>query len=173
MSLSAQAAALLADRPTEVSDALRAYGRHLGIAYQLVDDLLDFTGSATTLGKPALADLHQGLATGPTLFAADEFPQACHVAVGARPSRTRRARGPSRVRLPHAQIEAIVGRRFSEEGDVAAVAELVARSDGVQKTAALATSHAQRAADALAVLPPSAARDAMLHLCFQVLSRRS
>ena len=87
MSLSAQAAALLADRPTEVSDALRAYGRHLGIAYQLVDDLLDFTGSATTLGKPALADLHQGLATGPTLFAADEFPQACHVAVGARPSR--------------------------------------------------------------------------------------
>ena len=62
---------------------------------------------------------------------------------------------------PRAQIEAIVGRRFSEEGDVAAVAELVARSDGVQKTAALATSHAQRAADALAVLPPSAARDAM------------
>ncbi len=56
---------------------------------------------------------------------------------------------------------------------MAAVAELVARSDGVQKTAALATSHAQRAADALAVLPPSAARDAMLHLCFQVLSRRS
>ena len=52
MALSCEAAALLGDRPPEVQQALQAYGRHLGIAYQLVDDYLDFTGSAASLGKP-------------------------------------------------------------------------------------------------------------------------
>ena len=52
MALSCEAAALLGDHPPEVQQALQAYGRHLGIAYQLVDDYLDFTGSAASLGKP-------------------------------------------------------------------------------------------------------------------------
>jgi len=39
--------------------AARSYGRHLGIAYQVVDDMLDFTGSAESLGKPALSDMAQ------------------------------------------------------------------------------------------------------------------
>ena len=72
--LSCEAAALLGGHPPEVQAALQAYGRHLGIAYQVVDDLLDFTGSTDALGKPALSDMEQGLATAPTLFAAEEFP---------------------------------------------------------------------------------------------------
>ena len=52
-----------------------AYGRHLGIGHQVVDDLLDFTGSTDALGKPASSDMEQGLATAPTLFAAEEFPK--------------------------------------------------------------------------------------------------
>ena len=58
---------------------------------QVVDDMLDFTGSAESLGKPALSDMQQGLATAPTLFAADQFPQ----------------------------IREMITRRFAEEGDVA------------------------------------------------------
>jgi geranylgeranyl pyrophosphate synthase len=54
---------------------------------------------------------------------------------------------------------------------VAAVSSLVLRSQGIRRTAELATSHAQAAADALGVLPPSDARDALLHLCFMVLNR--
>ena len=42
---------------------------------QFVDDVLDFTGSTLQLGKPALNDLHSGLATAPVLFAAEEHPQ--------------------------------------------------------------------------------------------------
>ena len=103
--LSSEAAALLGDHPPEVQAALQAYGRHLGIAYQvrvvsmaivkcsskcfympleyygyfyyvqLVDDYLDFVGSSASLGKPALSDMDQGLATAPVLFALEEFPQ--------------------------------------------------------------------------------------------------
>ena len=69
------------------------------------------------------------------------------------------------------EIIEIVQRRFSEEGDVATVSELVRRSAGIQKTRELATSHAQHAADALGVLPPSSSRDALLRLCFDVLNR--
>ena len=44
------------------------YGRNIGIAFQLVDDLLDFIVSADQLGKPAAADLKLGLATAPEMF---------------------------------------------------------------------------------------------------------
>ncbi len=121
------------------------YGRHLGIAYQVVDDLLDFTGSTDDLGKPASSDMEQGLATAPTLFAAEEYPQ----------------------------IIDIVQRRFADDGDIATVSELVSRSDGVRRTKELATSHARKAADALGVMAPSAHRDALLRLCFDVLNRKA
>jgi geranyl diphosphate synthase len=149
MSLACQASAKLGGSEPKVEAALQAYGRHLGIAYQVVDDLLDFTGPSdtlgTTLGMPALSHLKQGLATAPTLFAADEFPE----------------------------VGAMVQRRFGEEGDVAAVSRLVAASDGLPRTRELATSHAAQAAAALGVLPPSAARDALLRLCFDVLNRKA
>lgn len=149
MSLACQASAKLGGSEPKVEAALQAYGRHLGIAYQVVDDLLDFTGPSdtlgTTLGLPALSHLKQGLATAPTLFAADEFPE----------------------------VGAMVQRRFGEEGDVAAVSRLVAASDGLPRTRELATSHAAQAAAALGVLPPSAARDALLRLCFDVLNRKA
>jgi len=145
MALSCEAAAVLGGHAPEVQAALQAYGRHLGIAYQVVDDYLDFTGSAASLGKPAFADMEQGLATAPALFAIDEFPQ----------------------------IGEIVKRRFSEEGDAALVGDLVFRSEGLKRTQDLATAHARQAAEALGVLEPSVARDALLQLCFDVLNRRA
>ena len=48
------------------------YGRNLGLAFQLVDDLLDFVSSTEALGKPAAADLKLGLATAPVLFACEK-----------------------------------------------------------------------------------------------------
>lgn len=143
MALSSEAAALLGDHPPEVQAALQAYGRHLGIAYQLVDDHLDFVGSSASLGKPALSDMDQGLATAPVLFALEEFPQ----------------------------IGDIVKRRFGEESDAALVGDLVSQSDGLRRTQELATAHARKAAEALGVLAPSTARDALLRLCFDVLNR--
>ena len=75
MAYSCQANAVLSEANPEEAHEAFLYGKHLGIAFQLVDDLLDFVSSADMLGKPAAADLQLGLATAPVLFASSEFPQ--------------------------------------------------------------------------------------------------
>ena len=56
-------AGILAGVDAERAGALRRYGLNLGLAFQLVDDLLDYTGDAATLGKPAATDLREGKVT--------------------------------------------------------------------------------------------------------------
>lgn len=90
ISKSCRAAALLGHSTPEVVEAAYSYGRNLGLAFQLVDDMLDYTVSGVELGKPAGADLELGLATAPILFAWKQTPEL----------------GP------------LVGRKFSQEGDV-------------------------------------------------------
>lgn len=90
ISKSCRAAALLGQCGPSVVEAAYAYGRNLGLAFQLVDDMLDYTISGTELGKPAGADLELGLATAPLLFAWRNRPE----------------------------LGVLVGRRFAEEGDV-------------------------------------------------------
>ena len=65
MEASAEAAALLAGKPREV---YRTYGRNLGMAFQMIDDLLDVTQSAEQLGKPAMHDYEEGKATLPFIY---------------------------------------------------------------------------------------------------------
>lgn len=55
-----------------MSDISYQYGRNLGLAFQLVDDLLDFVSSSAAMGKPTAADLKLGLATAPVLFACEK-----------------------------------------------------------------------------------------------------
>ena len=66
MANACRAAALLEDETQANCDAAFAYGRHVGLAFQLVDDALDFEASDLELGKPALADLQMGLVTAST-----------------------------------------------------------------------------------------------------------
>jgi octaprenyl-diphosphate synthase len=65
----ARLGAVLGQQPKEIEDALAAYGRNAGLAFQLVDDLLDFTASPEQLGKPVLSDLKEGKVTLPLIFA--------------------------------------------------------------------------------------------------------
>lgn len=90
ISKSCRAATILGSCEPDVVDKAYAFGKNLGLCFQLVDDMLDYTVSAGELGKPAGADLHLGLATAPLLFAwkSDE------------------------------RLGELVGRRFSEPGDV-------------------------------------------------------
>jgi geranylgeranyl pyrophosphate synthase len=72
--LATEAAAVLARAPEPQVEALRRYGVDLGMAFQIMDDILDFTGEAQVLGKPVGNDLRQGLITLPVLFYLEEHP---------------------------------------------------------------------------------------------------
>ncbi|WP_106497403.1 heptaprenyl diphosphate synthase component II [Lentibacillus sp. Marseille-P4043] len=61
--------AIAADVPEEIANKLYRYGYYIGMSYQIIDDILDFTSSATELGKPAGHDLLQGNITLPVLYA--------------------------------------------------------------------------------------------------------
>jgi len=72
MAYSCKGVAILGGADQALCEMAFQYGRHIGIAFQLVDDLLDFVSSTATMGKPAAADLELGLATAPVLFAAQK-----------------------------------------------------------------------------------------------------
>ena len=67
--------AVLAGSDDHVQSLAFQFGRQIGIAFQLVDDLLDFVATSAQLGKPAGADLSLGLATAPVLFASQKVIQ--------------------------------------------------------------------------------------------------
>ncbi|KAF7727343.1 coq1 putative hexaprenyl diphosphate synthase [Apophysomyces ossiformis] len=142
---SCKASAVLGGATTDVTSIAYDFGRNLGLAFQLVDDMLDFTVSAAELGKPAGADLKLGLATAPVLFAWEEFPEL----------------GP------------LIKRKFSENGDAEKARLLVYRSNGLKKTTVLAEKHCTLAIEAISKLPPSDARLALIQLTEKLLTRRS
>ncbi|CAG8655170.1 7912_t:CDS:2, partial [Scutellospora calospora] len=136
MAKSCQAASVLGGATLEVCDIAYTYGRNLGLAFQLVDDMLDFLTTSNELGKPIGADLKLGLATAPVLYAWNEYPEL----------------GP------------LIKRNFSQDGDVEKARGLVYESNGIEQTKLLATSHCQKAIDAITRLPKSDARNALIEL---------
>ena len=99
-----------------VATACEEFGFHLGLAYQIQDDILDFTAAASVLGKPALADMDLGLSTAPILYAMQE----------------------------NAALRPLVMRRFKKKGDKQFALEALYKSDtAMNKAKALAEFHAQ------------------------------
>mmetsp|Transcript_51619 Transcript_51619/g.112335 ORF Transcript_51619/g.112335 Transcript_51619/m.112335 type:complete len:410 (+) Transcript_51619:137-1366(+) len=147
MAYSCKSSALLSGHAltSDVTVAAEKFGYHFGIAFQVIDDLLDFTGTSDTLGKPGLQDMSLGLSTAPVLYAADEFPE----------------------------LKALIARKFGQEGDVQHACEIVLGSQGLRRTEELATHHAQAAVDACCSLPDSPSRQGLVNLCHKVLSRSS
>ncbi|CAK6968562.1 decaprenyl-diphosphate synthase subunit 1 isoform X1 [Scomber scombrus] len=140
---SCKAVSILVNPDPEVHEIAFQYGRNVGIAFQLVDDVLDFTTGAAQLGKPVAADLKLGLATGPVLFACQQFPE----------------------------LHAMIMRRFSTKGDVDQAWQYVLQSDGVEQTKYLAQRYCQEAIKQVSLLRPSPERDALIRLTEMVLTR--
>jgi all-trans-nonaprenyl-diphosphate synthase len=72
---SCRSSAVFSGVSTEVKEAMYAYGKHLGLAFQVVDDILDFTQTAEQLGKPQGQDLASGNLTAPAIFALETCPE--------------------------------------------------------------------------------------------------
>ncbi|MBM2811142.1 MAG: hypothetical protein HW416_1901 [Chloroflexi bacterium] len=72
--LACHAGSILGEASAEATDALKRYGRSLGLAFQIVDDILDLIGDEQTMGKPAGTDLRHGVVTLPIIYLRDEIP---------------------------------------------------------------------------------------------------
>lgn len=144
-----QAVALLGGHSPDVAQLAWGYGRHLGLAFQITDDILDLTATSSRLGKPALNDLKSGIATAPVLLAAQQRPEL----------------------LP------LIRRRFREPDDVAAAVAALDASDGLARARELAAHHAEAAADTVRAMPPprsehaEIAREGLLRVTERVLNR--
>ncbi|MGC4081321.1 MAG: polyprenyl synthetase family protein [Vicinamibacterales bacterium] len=145
---SAQIGGMLGNVNKEQEQALQQYGFNLGIAFQVVDDLLDFTGDLEALGKPVGADLVEGKMTLPLIHL---LQQPGHRGGENRPRDHREA-----------------GR---DAGTVEHAARSAARDRSIDYASRRAVEFAERAKKQLAVFPPSSERDALLALPDYVLSR--
>ena len=119
------------------------YGRNVGIAFQIVDDYLDFVSSADMLGKPAMADLKLGLATAPVLFASQKFPH----------------------------LTDLIRRRFNHPGDVETVLNYVINSDGLEETKKLAEQYKNEALDNIKTMKQSEGKLALEEMAEKIINR--
>lgn len=145
----AEIAAVLSEASEEVIAAAREYASDLGIAFQIVDDVLDIRETSETLGKPAGSDLRQGTVT---------LPMLLFMGNGHDPA--------SVSRLRHA----IVGDEVSEDEYTAAIDDLRG-ADVLRKSLDEAIGYIERAKAALQVFPPSEARDMLVGLADFVVER--
>ncbi|MFM7364799.1 MAG: solanesyl diphosphate synthase, partial [Cuspidothrix sp.] len=140
---SAKATGLISETSPEIAQQLHNYGRHLGLAFQIVDDILDFTSSTDTLGKPAGSDLKSGNLTAPVLYALAEKPY----------------------------LEVLIEREFAQGGDLEEALALIDDSSGIEQSRQLAAHHAKLATESISILKPSESRQALIKLTDYVLSR--
>jgi len=141
---SAETGAILSGAAEPEVQALRDYGHNLGMAFQIVDDILDFTGDESELGKPIGSDLRQGIVTLPAIHFLEAYPG-----------------------------DETVARVLSGQNEwVQAAVEMIRASGAIESSAAEARRFAARSREALSILPHNEYRQAMLDLADFVVERR-
>jgi octaprenyl-diphosphate synthase len=142
--------AVLGNQPESVVESLAEYGRNAGLAFQLVDDLLDFTASPEKLGKPVLSDLKEGKVTLPLIFALE-------------------------TSNGHGDARGLVAKVL-EERDFASVrpeqiTRLVRETGALDRAASQAREYVRRAKECLMVLPDTEYRRALMAVPDFILER--
>lgn len=145
---SSQIGGMLGGVNKEQEEALQQYGFNLGIAFQVVDDLLDFTGDLKALGKPVAADLVEGKMTLPLIHL---LQQPGHRAGDI--------------------VREIIANRAATDAQWNDVLSLLREHRSIDYASRRAVDFAEKAKKQLAVFPPSSERDALLALPDYVLSR--
>jgi octaprenyl-diphosphate synthase len=136
--------------PPAYRASLARYGERLGMAFQVADDLLDYTGAPETTGKPTGLDLRERKVTLPLIAALREMPP--------------RARQ---------RVEALFAAEVPGDADIAEVVALVAEHGGLEYAHRKGDEFAREAEDALAGLSETPARAALLGAIGYVMARRS
>lgn len=141
-----QLAAVLEAQSPDTEAALAAYGLHLGTAFQLVDDLLDYAGDETQTGKHVGDDLAEGKPTLPLIIAMQRADEA---------------------------TVALIRRAITEQDarDITAICAAIEQTGALAYTAQRAQAEAERAKQAIADLPESPFKDALLALADAAVAR--
>jgi octaprenyl-diphosphate synthase len=145
---SARIGGMLGGATREQQEALWDYGVNIGMAFQIVDDLLDFTGEQQALGKPVGGDLREGKMTLPVI----------HLYAG----------GDERTRT---LLRRVVESRSVSADEWRDIRSLLAQSRSLDYAHRAAAGFVERAKKALNAFPPSDARDALVYLPDYVVSR--
>ena len=139
---------MLAGGTAQQIDALAEYGYRLGMAFQIADDLLDYTGDPLVTGKPVGSDLRDGRATLPFLLALSEAEAA-----------------------DRDSLLAAFGNAMLSDAAVADAVLTLTRYDVFERTRAAAREHVEKAETALELLPESCAKECFAALTHYVVQR--
>ena len=140
---SAKAAGVLSELNEKNLNMLYEFGKNIGLAFQVVDDILDFTGNDKQLGKPAVSDLASGYLTAPVLYALEE----------------------------NEKLSLLINRELSEKDDLNNALEIIMSSNAIKRSRKLAENFATLSKEALVWLPESESKRALMALPEFVLSR--
>lgn len=130
---STKGAAIFSSVDSSVSEQMYQYGKNLGLSFQVVDDILDFTQSAEQLGKPAGSDLAKGNLTAPVIFALEEEPK----------------------------LKELIESEFCETGSLDEAIGIVKSCGGIERARDLAKEKADLAIQNLQCLPQNSFRLAL------------
>ena len=119
------------------------FGKNIGLAFQVVDDILDFTGNDKQLGKPAISDLASGYLTAPVLYALEE----------------------------NNNLSVLINRELAEKEDLNNSLEIIMNSNAIKRSRKLAEDFAILSKEAIIWIPDSEYKRALLALPEFVLSR--
>ena len=139
---SCKSASVFSDCDESVKNDMYEYGKHLGLAFQVVDDILDFTQSEEQLGKPQGQDLASGNLTAPTIYALRAVPE----------------------------LRDIIEGQFENEGDLQKAIDIV-NTHGIAEARKLAKREGDIALAALRQLPDSDAKRSLVGMVGYVLER--
>jgi len=145
-SMAAESGAILSRSPESEIQALKAYGTNLGLAFQVVDDLLDFTGDEKTMGKPVGSDLLNGVLTLPTLLYIEQHPDGN-----------------------------LIKRGFETKGKGPELSEAIAEIRGsslIDESFAVARELVRKAQSSIRPLPDTEAKQALMALSDYVFERK-
>ena len=145
-STAGESGAVLSGAPTEVVEALKEYSYNLGMAFQIVDDILDFQGTEEEVGKPVGNDLSHGILTLPAVIVMERYPE----------------HNPIADLFQHPDDETHLKRSV----------EMIQNSSAIEDSYSMARQFCGKAVDALATLPRTPHRDSLEELVDYVLSRR-
>jgi geranylgeranyl pyrophosphate synthase len=144
-STSTESGAILSQAPEEAIEAIRDYGRNLGMAFQIVDDVLDFIGEEDELGKPVGSDLREGTLTLPTILFIESYPE-------------------------DELMKNVIGKKDAE--GVSQAVDKIRDSRVIADCLAMASEFCSKARRAMEKLPDNSARRSLIDLAAYIVERR-